>query len=425
MPRRLLVVTYYYPPTPHVGSNRWLAMAKYLRRAGHEVTVLTTSAGGTLLDDSACDVHRTGDLVASDALRGVLRRPPLPEPGAPVPLDKPPSGLLDRVVVPDLYLLSWAPGAIRAARRLVRERAIDCVITTSAPDSVHAVGMSARGRGTAWLADFRDGWVFDAPRPPFPTRGQRALERWMEARVVHGADAVVAVSRPVVDDLARRYGRSVAYIPSGWDPDVDRDVETAAPPELETDRVTLVHTGKLTGSWGRHPAPLFAALRRLIETDPELGQRLRLVLAGRLDTDERRLVHDAGLDGVVRHVGHLPRPTAAALQRRADALLLLTSPTLAWEMPGKLLEYVAARRPILALASGNEAARVVEETGTGITVSPTDVDAIAAALRRVARGELEQAYRPRGPEVERFLHPAPAEAMAEQVENAIRHRRGS
>jgi glycosyltransferase involved in cell wall biosynthesis len=425
MGRRLLVVTYYFPPTPHVGSNRWLAMTKYLRRAGHEVTVLTTSAYGALPDDAASDVHRSGDLVASGALRRVLRRPPLPEPGAPVPLDKPPSGLLDRVVVPDAYLLSWVPAATLAARRLVRERGIDCVITTSAPDSVHMVGMGARGGEAAWLADFRDGWVFDAPRRPFATRGQRALERWMEARVVKGADAVVAVSRPVGDDLGRRHGKQVAYIPSGWDPDVDREVETAAAPELEPGTVTIVHTGKLTGSWGRHPAPLFEALRRLIGTEPEVGRRLRLVLAGRLDTEEQRLVHDAGLDGVVRHVGHLPRPVAAALQRQADALLLLTSPTLAWEMPGKLLEYVAARRPILALASGNEAGRVVEETGTGITVSPDDVDEIAAALRRVARGELEGAYRPREPELRKFLHPAPAEAMAEQVENAIRHRRGS
>jgi glycosyltransferase involved in cell wall biosynthesis len=112
----------------------------------------------------------------------------------------------------------------------------------------------------------------------------------------------------------------------------------------------------------------------------------------------------------------LDRAQALALQRSADALLLLTSRSSS-EATGKLFEYLGASRPILALAENNEAARIVRQTNTGLTVPPDDVDAIATALRRVASGELARAYAPR--ELDRFTYPGPADTMAELVEEAI------
>src|SRR5947208_4709129 len=125
--RRILLVNYTYPPMPSVGANRWAAMVKYLKRLGHDVTVLTTSAFGTLEDDQASGVVRSPDLAATRWVRTVLRRPPLPEPGGPVVPDKPPPSILTRVLVPDAYLASWVPFAARLARRLVRQRQIDCL----------------------------------------------------------------------------------------------------------------------------------------------------------------------------------------------------------------------------------------------------------------------------------------------------------
>ena len=85
-----------------------------------------------------------------------------------------------------------------------------------------------------------------------------------------------------------------------------------------------------------------------------------------------------------------------------------------------MFEYLASGRPIVALAAGNEAARIVAATNTGVTVAPDDVEAIAAALRRVASGELEAAYAPR--DLERFTYPGPAEAVAALVEEAVARR---
>jgi glycosyltransferase involved in cell wall biosynthesis len=110
-----------------------------------------------------------------------------------------------------------------------------------------------------------------------------------------------------------------------------------------------------------------------------------------------------------------------ALQRRADVLVLLTSPTLVWELPGKIFEYFGARRPILALADGNEAARLIDETGTGWTVPPDEVDAIAARLRVLltegVRLEYDEAR------LAPYVYPAPVEALEDEVERALAARR--
>lgn len=418
--RRILVITHPYPPMPSVGGNRWLAMSKYLRRAGHEVEVLTTSAFGSLPDDAEQRIHRAYDLMAARWLRQLLRRPPLPRPGQPAIDDTPPPAIIDRFVVPDHCAVSWVPFAIVEARRLIKKRMFDCVVSTSAYESTHLIPLGLGNRRPAWIADFRDGWTFHPWKPPFPTRAQRHLDIALERRVVTTAERTVCVELPVVEDLRVRLGVDAEYLPNGWDPDLAEQLDGASLPDLESDRVLLVHTGKLSGGWGRDPGPLLQALQRLQTESPATAERLQLVLAGRLDRGERELIDSFRLGSLVRHVGQLTRAQSLALQRRADALVLITAPNLVWELPGKFFEYIGAQRPVLALAAGNECERLVHETNTGITVPPGDVDAIAGALRRVASGELDRDYAPR--RLGQYTYPAPAEAFIEAMESAIRRR---
>jgi glycosyltransferase involved in cell wall biosynthesis len=421
--RRILVVSYPYPPMPSVGGNRWLAMSKYLRRAGHDVEVLTTAAFGSLPNDAEQHVHRTFDLVGARWLRGLLRRPPLPLPGAAAVDDTPPPAVVTGLVVPDHCAVTWVPFAVAAVRRLLAARSFDCIVTTSAYESTHLIPLALGSRRPAWIADFRDGWTFHPWKPSFPTRAQHRLAVSLERRVVTTAERTICVELPVAEDFRVRLGVDAAHVPNGWDPDLAAESDVVSPPELDGDRVLLVHTGKLSGGWGRDPAPLLEALARLQAESPTTAQRLQLVLAGRLDRHERELIESFALGGLVRHIGHLGRPQALALQRRADVLVLITAPSLVWELPGKLFEYIGAARPVLALAAGNEAERVVRETNTGVTVPPDDVDAIIGALRRAASGELGRAYAPR--DLARYTYPAPAEVLAEIVEAAMLRRAGA
>ncbi len=175
-----------------------------------------------------------------------------------------------------------------------------------------------------------------------------------------------------------------------------------------------MYTGRLQGVLGRNPEPLFRAMRA-VNSEADVPC-LRFVHAGLLTSEDRRLIDRTGASELVQPVGLLDRPNALALQRSADVLVLITSRNSS-EAPGKLFEYLAAGRPILALAQGNEAARIVRETRTGVAVPPDDLDAIADALRGAARGDLAREYAPQG--IERYAYPRLAQEAAQVIEHAI------
>lgn len=417
--RRLLLVTYYHPPIPFLGGDPWSGLTTHLRKLGHDLTIVTTGAHGDLPTDAERQVVRTLDLTSVAALRRVLRRPGVAREGDAPAVSKAPPGILTKVVVPDAYLLSWAAWAAPKVRELIRRRQIECVITTSPPDSTHAVGLALGRDRPAWIADFRDGWTFEPLREPFPTDPQRRLDRWLEAQVVRRADRVTGPTVPMMEDFRARLGRDGGVVSNAWDNDLEPEVGRAQAPALDSDRVNLVYTGTLGGIRGHDDRALLEALRRLVRDDPDTSARLRVVIAGRLMEDEAAVLGASDLQPIVRLVGALPRFSAIALQRRADALLLVTSHHRSI-VHGKLFEYLAAGRPILALAGDNEPARIVRETQTGEVVAPDDAEAIAGALRRVVDGSLR--YAPRA--VERYTYTEAARQMSNEIDLAIARRSG-
>ncbi|HEY1832977.1 MAG TPA: glycosyltransferase [Solirubrobacteraceae bacterium] len=423
--RRLLVLTYYYPPQPGSGSSRWAAMAEHLRGAGHEVTVLTAAPPGQPQGVDG-DVVRTGNLNSSPLLRRLLLRGGRSAANTSDGAQSSAAGslppLLWKGIVPDPWLLTWNPYALRAARRLLRERRYDCLITSSPAHSTHLVALALGARSRpAWLADFRDGWSFEPLLPPFPTPPQRTLDHWLERRVATRADAVVAVTRPITEDFGGRFGVAAEHVANGWDPDLLGRLPTApAVGKADPGRLTLLHTGALSGAWGRNPRALLAALRQLIAQQPRAAERIELLLAGELSDEDRRLLGEyADLGDVLRPLGRLEREQALALQREADVLILITSRNRG-EATGKLYEYMAAGRPVLALAADNEAARIVRETNLGRAVAPDDAEAVLEGLEDALAGTLQATYAPQG--TERYSYPPLAERMAAIVETAIERR---
>jgi glycosyltransferase involved in cell wall biosynthesis len=370
---------------------------------------------------------RTASLNSNPLVRRLLLRAPEQSSAAAASTSTPapvamPGGVMPswqwKVVVPDPWLVSWNTIALGALRRELRRRPVDCLITSSPAESTHLLGLAA-GRGrAAWLADFRDGWCFEPLRPPLPTGPQRALDERLEARVVRRADAVVGVTEPIAEDFRDRLGVDAQLVTNGFDPELA--IAGQVPHEAQLDGTTLVHTGALSGPRGRDPRPLLRALRLLLERRPELRGRLRVIVAGRSEDDERTMVEAEGVGDLVRHIGYLPRAEALALQRSADALLLITSNDRC-EATGKLYEYMASGRPVLALAAGNEAARIVAETNIGSLVAPDDVEGIVAGLIDVVDGGLAERYAPRT--IERYAYPALAEQMAGVIEAAVVRRR--
>jgi glycosyltransferase involved in cell wall biosynthesis len=413
--RSILFVAYFYPPSTDTGAHRPAAMVKYLRRLGHRVTVLTTSAFGTEpgMDEN---VLRARDLQllrarlhGADRIEGMFDSDTYS--GKPHPLSY--------VLIPEPLVAAWAPFARSQAVKLHRNRRFDCVITSSPPESAHLIGRTLSGRGVAWVADLRDAWTFEPLRPRFPTRPQRWADERLERRLMRAADVAACVSRPVAEDMRARIGANAVVVPNGWDPELSDAPGADAAGLLDPERVSLVYTGRF-GSYGRDPRPLVRALGGLAAEKPNAAARLELAIAGPLTEDEARLF-TADLSPVkVTLLGSLPRSRALALQREADALLLIAAPGRSQLANLKLFEYLAAGRPVLALAAGTEAGRIVADASAGEVVRADDHRVIEAALERVAGGEIEA---PEASAAREYAYPGVAERMAAAVELAIdRHR---
>ncbi len=386
-------------------------MAKYLRRLGYRVTVLTTASFGRLADDDEQDVVRTFDLQLLQAgLRGKREVKPIHETATYSNRPHP----ISYVVVPEALALAWTPFAVAGAIRLQRSHGFDCVITTSPPESAHLAGYALQRMGVPWIADFRDGWVFESIRPPFPTRLQDKLDRRLERALTRRADAVTCVAQPLVDYF-RALGANATLIPNGWDPeqiDGHRSASDGTHDLLDPERVSLVHTGRLEVA-GKDASPLVRAVQSLASDDPATAARLELVFTGSFTEREREVLGADVSPARIVVAGNLPHDDALALQCAADGLLLITLATRTHEITGKLFEYFGAGRPILAVGEGNEAARLVRETGAGLTVPSEDVAASREALRAFVHGEVS----PRSDAARSaYAYPAMAELMAAQVE---------
>ena len=403
------------PPSPLSGARRPANLVKYLERRGHRVTVLTSLASGSGDVPGATRVVRTRDLLASrlnwrrghfEAIQG--RQQAMASASSP----------LELMVLPDLALAGWMPFAVPRAIGLARRHRFDCVITTSPPPSGHLVGLALRRMGVPWIADLRDGWTYDPPRGAWPTRAQAAADAALERAVLARADRLVAVTRPIADDLAERLGRSVAVVTNGFDPDEFGDGLPDADGLLTPGRHSLVHTGR-AGVSGRSPRALVDGLVELRRRWPDVAGRLDVVFAGPVTAEEQSLLADPRLEGMARTVGMLERPRALGLQRAADSLLVFAEGASSRSVATtKLFEYLAAGKPVLVLGADTEAARIVDEVGAGISAASDDPGAVATALRRLVAGEVS---RDGDAGLDRFAWPTLTERFEAEIEAACTH----
>jgi glycosyltransferase involved in cell wall biosynthesis len=279
-----------------------------------------------------------------------------------------------RLLLPDASV-TWAPTAVPAAVRIVKREGIDVVITTSPPLSLNLIGASVkRLTGTPWVADQRDSLVRNADRRFERTSvrlKEKALERVVNL-VARRADAVVAVSESIADEV-RGFDPAgpVRVIPNGSDFDDFAGLEYKP-----GERFRITHTGSFFGQ--RNPRAFLTALA-------ESG--LEDVVArfvGDFRVADLEWVQELGLGDRLELLDYLPHRRALALQRDSEANLLLL-PDAAGRgrvVPsGKIFEYLAAERPILAaVPPDGAAADLVRETGAGVVVAPDDVNGIREAL---------------------------------------------
>ena len=376
--KRVLIITYYWPPTGGSGVQRWVKFTKYLQRFGWQSIVYTPGNPEQLAVDESLleDVSPAVTVIKrhiNEPYALYRRFFKAQDKGAGVnPLNQQKKTFKQRLAVVlrgNLFVpdprIGWVGPSVRFLRKYLRDNPVDAVVTTGPPHSMHLIGLRLkRSTGVRWIADFRDPWT---EMHYFKHLGllpwTAARHRRLEQRVLDKSDVVIAVSAPVRDDFQARTQTPVVLLTNGY----DKEDFALDPPVLPADRFTLVHTG-LFASDG-NPLNLWDVLARKCASDGNFRRQLRIRLAGKTDAEIIEALRVRGLWDNVEDLGYLPHPQTVELQRSASVLLLplRQEPEYAKALPGKIFEYLAARRPVLGIGQeGGAAATMLSSCGAGV-----------------------------------------------------------
>jgi len=383
---RVLIISYYFPPAGGPGVQRVLGFVRHLPAFGWEPVVLTVE-GGTFFnrDEEALSsvpasvpVYRTKTLepfALYNRLRGRAADEALPV-GHVGQGTWGLGGRLARFVRANVFIpdarVGWLPFAVRAAKRIIREREIDVILTSSPPQTVHLIGLRvARTTGLPWVADFRDPWTRIYYNAELPRTGAaRRMDYRLEQRCVRGATRLVVINEMVRDSLGPR-AANATILSNGFEGD---DFLGEVPPVR--DRFMLAYVGNLIQM--QDTATFFRVLGELARENPEFGDALSLVFVGNVHQGTREELKRNGLIERTTFAGFRPHREAIRLLRTATVPFFIGLGDL---VSAKIFEYLATGRPLLALAPvGGEVDRLLHEVGLPGVVAHADKEGIRQRL---------------------------------------------
>ena len=407
--KRVLFISFDFPPRRTSGVYRMTGLAKYLPAAGWIPTVLSVRGpvrvwtDAELVEDqrllervpSGLEIIRTDylDVRAWEDLRTRGNPGGQPELDSPAQTTAAPSRrsslrrMLSRVagVMQSLLYfpdpaLGWTPYALEAASHSHRIHRFDAVFSSGPPRTSLLVGLLFKKlHRVPWTAEFMDPWY----RPPGRIRS--AADRWLQKVIVRQADRVVAVTEGHAAELRHQFGISqdkIAVVPNGYDED---DFRSFAVPQRPEGPLRLTHVGTI---YPGHSGRFFQACADLLQESPELNSRLQIDVIGYPDEATNKFAHSAPLDSIITLHGYRPHAETLAAIARTDYLLLFLADREFARLciSGKTYEYMRTGKPILAVTYEGGIQKLLQDSGAGLVLPPDDEGAIKETLRRLLDG---------------------------------------
>ena len=419
--KRVLIISYYWPPTGGSGVQRWVKFAKYLPSEGWQPVIYTPENPEQLaVDESlaaevpeAAEVVKTRIIEPYELYKKLLRRSGHSKEAVEVnPVNAQNKSLLQKAAMwvrgnlfrPDPRCL-WIGPSVRFLKKYLSEHPVDLIVSTGPPQSMHMIGLRlSRETGLPWIADFRDPWtkIFYFKHLSMTP----ATEKWhkkMEKKVLDEASAVVAVSPLVQQEFQAMTDTPVELITNGFD-------ECDFPPEPCTEayggasqEFTITHTGLFAADG--NPTILWDVLAEKCQTDEAFRKLLRIKLIGKTDDQILKALKDRGLESSLINMGYQTHSVAVEQQRQASVLILplRKEPEYRAVLPGKLFEYLASQRPILGIGQPDGAmAMIVNETRTGTVIDWNDKEGISQYIEQCWKRHLEGRLSSDGADLSRF-----------------------
>ncbi len=388
--KKILIVTYYWPPAGGPGVQRWLKFVKYLPDFGFEPHVyIPENPTYPILDEHWVDEVSNKAVIVKNKIREPYR---LASFLSRTTTQKISSGIIPKVkkqsflqklmlwirgniFIPDARVL-WVKPSVHFLKDYLVQHQIDTLITTGPPHSLHLIGLQLKEQmNLKWIADFRDPWTTIGYHKELRlTENSTQKHKDLERKVLQTADLIVVTSPTTQKEFAQITSQPITVITNGY------DVEKGIPFILD-EKFTIAHIGSFLSD--RNPRILWKALKELVKEEPGFAADFQLKLIGKVSQDVLDTIAEFKLDKFVYNLGYLPHNKAIEHQRSSQVLLLIEidSEQTRCIIPGKLFEYMVSERPILAIGPPeSDFESILKETNTGHFFSYEEKDELKNLL---------------------------------------------
>jgi glycosyltransferase involved in cell wall biosynthesis len=385
--KKVLIITYYWPPSGGAGVQRWLKFSKYLPQYGWQPVILTVEPGYAAYPaiDNSLEREIHEDVIifrtkATDWFKVYNKdKSKVPSAGFARNMDNSFRGKLSRFIRGNFFIpdprRGWNRFAFRKAAEIIKKEKIEHIITTSPPHSSQLIGLRLKKLfpGIKWIADFRDPWtdIYYYDRF-YPTFFARKLDALYEKKVLKKSDIITTVGNSLKNSLASKIpdpGNKIRIITNGYD-DTDFEGIDAISPQ----KPVISYMGTISESYP--VGGLIAAIKSLCNTKLDFTMRF----AGEMPGATRQMILDEIPDSFVEFYPYLSHNNAIRFIKESTILLLIIPdhPSNKGILTGKLFEYLAADKPILCLGpEDGDASVILEDTGHGKCYSYADNSGIS------------------------------------------------
>lgn len=385
--KKVLIISYYWPPAGGPGVQRWLKFATYLPEFGIEpIIYIPENPSYPIVDHN----------LKKEIPEGIqILKQPIFEPYnlASKLGGKSPNEISSGIIPPEASqtrkqkLLLWIRGnffipdarknwvrpSISFLTKIITEQGIDTIITSGPPHSIHLIGLGIKQKlNVQWIADFRDPWTSIGYHKKMRLT-QRATKKHidLENQVLNTADKIVVTSKGTLQEFKQKTKQPIHVITNGFEPSRGEVNSTL------DKKFTLAHIGSLLSA--RNPEILWKALNELVTENTQFANNFELKFAGVVSKTVMQTITEYELGDYVTNLGYISHEKAMELQRQSQVLLLIEIDSEETQMiiPGKLFEYIQSGRPILSLGPPKaDFASIIKETVTGSFFQYTEKQAL-------------------------------------------------
>lgn len=387
MGKKVLFITPDFLPNRHGGTIRLEKLIKYFPH-GNIIPIILTKKNGfskgpeeimgaKIFRTNNLDVFGWGLRMVSKLKFLVFNRDSINLVKGPAVAASGNSRFSDKLIIPDTDVF-WAVNAFFRGLKIIREHKVNVIYSSSPSSSVHITGLLLKRifPKIPWIVEFRDPWTFN----PFRNSKGKILEiidGWLERKVLERSDRVIVISEHFKDLFISKYpfleGKYITYIPNGFDSD---DFKNIKPNNSQSEYLNIVHTGNFYEK--RSLAPFIEAMVLFLKEFPQFLNKIRFTQYGKIDPQAAEQL-DLNRISNINIVDTVPHKQSLQAIFGADWVLLIPGPGKG-TMTGKIFEYIASKKPILALVDDGIAREIIQKYDLGICISPSDIHGIKNAL---------------------------------------------